>query len=266
MRSGLSFIGYISWVAILSMSVTLSWGVYANWSRDRNGDGQADGFTLHVQDAQWWQFSREKAVPVVQQARLRAIELQEQMWGEEGSLLQAAQELVHAPVSSRTTESSPQAAERLVPHSGEQHSPDQPGRHQMPGESPQANIPQPMTGTEGSQTTLPAQPDASRFEHSSPRQRRLEERIAYAHDHFTAGMASYRQAQPDVNGDWGETQWQAVQQAKESFVQVRQLLQESGTLASYAELVGHRHDVLAFARNMNQQNEELLLSLQRLLP
>ena len=207
---------------MLSVSITLAWGVYANWDKDANGDGQPDGFSLRVMDPSWWDSSRDSVIPVIAEARERAFEVKDRVWGQAGALDQAEADNAQAPDELRITPSN----DSVLP--------------EQPAQSQEA---QPET----------AEPEVERRTPSldgdgSPRRQRLEQRIANAHDVYSAGLSAYRLAQPREDGSWGEEQWSAAAEAQRSFQQVKQLLDDGQTLPDYESLPDHRPEVLSFAQ------------------
>ena len=53
-RHGAGLLGYLVSVLLLAVIAVLGWSVYANWSEDRDKDGEPDGFSPRVLDQEWW--------------------------------------------------------------------------------------------------------------------------------------------------------------------------------------------------------------------
>lgn len=62
------FFRFIIGTALLAVVVVLGFGVWSNWHKDHDGDGEPDGFTLRVLDPTWWGQARGKAEPMADEA------------------------------------------------------------------------------------------------------------------------------------------------------------------------------------------------------
>ena len=85
-RQAASIIKLLVLMVLMAGVMLISFGVYANWDKDANGDGQPDGFTLRVFDLEWYGMAKEKARPLANELKQRMISIKEKVVSEGGLL------------------------------------------------------------------------------------------------------------------------------------------------------------------------------------
>lgn len=243
-RHGGGFVKFVVGVVVIAALVVLGWGVFANWHRDADRNGQADGFTLRVGDPEWWDASKQDAQPLVAKARDWALEQKEEIWGEGGYLDQGETWL-------EDWQAQKAAGQDVARPEGENGSGKlQTGRG---GEAPA----DPATGDPT--TTAPAQPTAAPAPAGptkSPATLRQEERIQAAEESFAKGLEEYRSANPE--GGWTDERVAHYDAARDHFRNVRRILVEEDTIATYESYPDHDPLIAKKAGELAQLNQKLL--------
>lgn len=243
------FLKFLIGVVVIAALVVLGWGVFANWQRDADGDGQPDGFSLRVLDPQWWDASKQDAQPLVAQARDWALERKEQIWGEGGYVDQGESWLEEWRAQKQQQQ----------PATGDAATPPADG-----AETGQGKLQTGRGGEDGpgSATSLAPAPEAdpaptaSPEPRVSPATRRQEERIEAAEEAFAQGLEEFRAADPA--GGWTDERIAHYDQAREHFLQVRRILVDEGTVENYEALDDHDPLIATKAKELAQLNQKLL--------
>jgi len=273
-RIGLGFVKFLITVVFLAAVAVIGWCVYANWDRDLDGDGQPDGFTLRLLDPDWYLVGRSRAEPFAQYSWDKMAGMKEEIWGDDGWVDQAedfierrrrAREQNSAEGAGSDQEPAPtnkarsgdrRIAERDVADTDEggvnaadsEAHPSQDGSGA--GESTEAGA-----SAEGAESDTPvAQASQSAV---SPATRRLEGKIKNAEKHFAEGLELYRAADPSRNG-WTDASRKRMMDAREHFVQVRELLSDQDTLSLYETAPDHDPMLLADAQELLSMNQRFL--------
>jgi hypothetical protein len=149
-------------IVLVAAGLAVGIGVWANWDLDRDLDGQADGFTLHVFDADWWLITRDETRYMVDETEHYLRETGASIWGDGGLLTQAEQ------LYQRWLAQNPEAQQQA-----------------------EAALDTPPESVERNPLSDPA---------TAPTQH-LEDNISDAGQHFSVALAAWRAAAPDAETD-----------------------------------------------------------------
>lgn len=227
-RAGLGFIKFLMLLVALAVLAALAWGVYANWSRDRDGDGKGDGFSLDVTDPDWLATSKDKAQPWIDYSFEKAAAAKDAVWGD-GGLIDDTEAWLR---------------EREA---------------QQPASPPPA-VPPPATGLAPTSPTGPVAAPAKPVK--TPATLRQEEQFRTAAELMQEGLVHYRAGVPANNG-WTDASVKSLNEAQRCFTRVRDLLGEEN-LSRYAAAPDHDPRLLTDARAMQGKNQHLLHSVQKM--
>jgi len=247
-RHGGGFLKFLAAVVVLAALVVLGWGVFANWERDHDDDGEADGFTFRVVDPDWWQASKEDATPLVAQAKDWAMAKKEDIWGDGGYLDQSETWLEEWQAQRAAREG---AAAGSVDDGGSDA--DRDGQDTSRGKLQTSRVADDDAGgSDAADTASAVTADPGRSKATV----RLEERIEAAEGHFAEGLEAFRAANPDQG--WTDERVAHYTQAREHFTQVRRILVEEEVVDDYQGMDDHDPVIAKKAAELAQLNQKLL--------
>ena len=247
MRAGFSFLKFLITTVFFAVVVVLAWGAYANFGKERtivDQDGRTrvekNGVTFHLLDQQWWQHSKDKAQPHIEQnkERLKHYLRESKKWAvqfkedwQDGGLVDQAEDMV-----------ADRAKERIVTEL------DQSLR--APGSAPAEQQ------QKSAKQTQPATNEPS------TRTRRLEEKINTAEEIFSEGLAYYREADPNVS-EWTNERVALIVQARDRFKRCNELVLP--TIEDYESMPDHSPQLLAYAKRLVSKSQHLLANTNKMI-
>ena len=245
-RCGAGLLGFFAAVVMMAIVIALGVGVWANWDKDRSGDGQPDGFTLHVFDPAWWGIARDDIRPVVRRMRDRALTLRSEIWDQGGMLDQAENWLQSSRPGRNIAQDTglTTAARPQVPTSTQTTS--------------AQRARQAAEDTASKEVSKPPEPIRSNpiSDLDSASLEQLEENIMLAGEHFAVGLVAYKEAHP-VDDVWTDETQARLVAAQEQFLSVRVLLED--TLPAYSARPEHEEELLHFGWGLLERSKDLLL-------
>lgn len=253
LRQGASIIKLLVLMVLMAGVMLIGFGVYANWDKDANGDGQADGFTLRVFDLEWYGIAKEKARPLANELKQRMISIKDQVVSE-GGLLDKGEAWYQDLL--KQEEAQEAAAEHAVPaQDKEVKGPEKINNkreilQQLPEKELEDKINQAATAAEANDPDGSYSMDATAI--SEKPTLHLEDDILEAGDHFKIGLAKYRSAfdeQRELRHGFEENLYMSELELRKAQIKLREVLPEYAKRADHDPLFLKRSQELLAACN-----------------
>lgn len=254
-RAGFGLIRFLASIVFLATFIAVGYGVYSNWDRDRDGDGEADGFTLHVFDPQWWSTAEDRA-------RSDVAETKKRLLAEDGWIDEAKEWYQSQKQQLRSDAQAPEPDEQTAPVDQDAVEGSQGPVSSTPNAAPITPAASDRTdqdqllaedGTMPEQIDFKALPEVpTRPPDASVPTLHLEGRIEDSGKYFMLGMRAYRLAHESGT----VVDAQRLADAETCFHKAQRLLDHS--LEAYAQRPDHDPGLQLFGEGLRLRTETML--------